>query len=349
MNETDSRRINGIKTVGIVGCGNIAGLADDDAKKRHIYTHAKAIGMIDRLVLSACCDADETRLDAFAERWRIPAKYLDLREMLREERIDILVVATPTDFHYEHVLLGLSSNSEVIFCEKPLTWEIEQGIEMVDRAEQLNKLLVVNHMRRWDSFYLECKKILESGELGRVETVVAYVDTALYMNSSHMLDMIIFFCGDVHSVVGYLDKLNKPRVVHGKKDPGGIATIRHKNGIITFVKATAESQRNHFFELDFQCTKGRLRILNDDMKYEMYKFEDSPQHKGLDELTLEYERLNDNKDERVVNAYLDMLDYLERKRQPLFPAREALKSLELIRLIYESDANDSSVVYSQLG
>jgi len=349
MIKIDSINTKGIKHAAIVGCGNIAGLADDDAKKRHIYTHAKAIDMIDRLVLSACCDTDETRLNAFAERWRIPNKYLDLRDMLGKERIDILVVATPTDFHYEHVLIGLSNNIEVVFCEKPLTWEIEQGIELVNKAKQLNKLLVVNYMRRWDSFYLECKNILESGELGRVETVVGYVDTALYMNSSHMLDMIIFFCGDVHSVIGYLDKMNKPRVVHGKKDFGGIVTIRHKNGIITFVKATGESQRNHFFELDFQCTKGRLRILDDDMKYEVYKFVDSPQHKGLDELTLEYTKLNDNKDERVVSTYLDMLDYLERKKQPLFPAREALKSLDLIRLIYESDYNDNSVVYSRLG
>jgi len=349
MKETDPRRFNGVKSVGIVGCGNIAGLADDDAKKRHIYTHAKAIGLLDRLALSACCDADETRLNQFSERWDIPGKYLALEQMLREEKIDILVVATPTDFHYEHVLLGLSSNVKVIFCEKPLTWEIKQGIELIKRAEQLNKLLVVNYMRRWDSFYLECKKLLESGKLGRVETVVAYVDTALYMNSIHMLDMIMFFCGAVYSVVGYLDKLNKPRIVHGKKDFGGIAMIRHKNGIITFVKATGESQRNHFFELDIQCTKGRMRILNDDMKYEVYRFEDSPQHKGLDELTLERVRSNDNRDERVVNAYLDMLDYLEHKKQPLFPAREALKSLELIRLLYESDANDNSVVYSRLG
>ena len=332
-----------IKHVGIVGCGNIAGFADDDPKKRHIYTHAKAISMIDKLSLSACCDDDKTRLDTFANKWKIPNRYTDLQWMLQKEHIDILVIATPTDFHYEHVLLGLSS--DVIFCEKPLTWNIKDGIELVKKAEQANTLLIVNHMRRWDSFYLDCKDILDSSELGRVETIVAYVDTALCMNSSHMVDMIIYFGGNIHSVVGYLDKLNKPRIVHGKEDYGAVAMIRHKNDITTFLKATGESQRNHFFELDFQCTKGRLRILDDDMKYEVYKFKDSPQHKGLDELALEYTKLNDNKDERIVNTYLDILDYLENKKQPLFSAKDALKSVELLNLIYESDGN---VIYSEL-
>ncbi|MBU4288996.1 MAG: Gfo/Idh/MocA family oxidoreductase [Proteobacteria bacterium] len=349
MNKSVFSAPKDIKRVGIVGCGNIAGFADDDVKKRHIYTHAKAIGIIKQLKISACCDKDETRLKAFAERWGIPGQYLNLQQMLREEQIDILVVATPTDFHYEDVMLGLSSNVEAVLCEKPLTWHVEDGIKLVAKSEQLNKLLVVNHMRRWDQFYLECKRILDSGELGRIETIVAYVDTALYMNSSHMIDMIIFFGGDVYSVVGYIDKLNEPRIVHSKKDFGGIATVRHKNGIITFLKATGESQQNHFFELDFQCTKGRLRILGDDMKYEVYRFKDSPQHKGLCELALEYTKLNDNKNERVVEAYLDILNYLEHKKQPLFPAEEALKSLELINLIYESDSKDNSVVYSRLG
>jgi predicted dehydrogenase len=349
MNPKDLPECKNTKRVGIVGCGNIAGLADDDDKKRHIYTHAKAIGKIRQLRISACCDKEESRVKAFGERWKVPGQYLSLQQMLREEQIDILVISTPTDAHYECVMEGLSGNVRAVFCEKPLTWTTKGGIELVKKAQEMNKLLIVNYMRRWDPFYQECKRILDSGELGRIETIVAYVDTALYMNSSHMIDMIIFFGGDAYSVAGYLDKLNRPRVVHGKEDFGGIATVRHKNGIITFLKATGESQRNHFFELDFQCTKGRMRVLDDDMTYEVYRFKESAQHKGLCELALEYRRLNDNRNERVVEAYLDILNCLNDKKQPLFPAKEALKSLELINLIYESDSNGNSLMYCDLG
>jgi predicted dehydrogenase len=269
--------------------------------------------------------------------------------MLSEELIDILIVATPTEYHYEHVMLALSSDVKAIFCEKPIAWHLKDGIKLVTKAEQLNRLLVVNYMRRWDPFYLECHEILSSGELGRIETVVAYVDTALFMNSSHMLDLIILFGGDVQSVAGYIDRINAPRIVHGKKDFGGIATIRHKNGIITFLKATGESRKNHFFELDVQCTKGRLRILDDDMKYEVYKFHNSPQHTGLEELSIECTRYNEKENERVVEAYHDILNCLENEKPITFTARESLKSLELIELIYESDSKGNTPVFARLG
>lgn len=336
-----------MKNVAIVGCGNIAGAIDDDVKKRHIYGHAKAISMVKQLKLTACCDINIASLERFARRWKVPTQYLDLREMLGNERIDILVIATPTWAHYDNVLLALSSNVEAIFCEKPLVFNLESGIELVRRARELNKLLVINYIRRWDKFYAECKDLLASGGLGRVETIVAYVDTALYMNSIHMLDMLIYFCGGVSFCLGFLDKINNTRLVHGEKDFGGIALLKHKNGIISFIKATGESQRNHFFELDIQCTKGRLRILDDDTKYEVHRFGDSYQHKGLDELALAFTRVNNDKSERLVKAYLDILDCIESKREPAFSATEALKSLELVSLIYKSDLGGLPE-YSQL-
>ncbi|MBL7074373.1 hypothetical protein ISS37_03930 [candidate division KSB1 bacterium] len=62
-------------SVGIVGCGNIAGDLDDDLKKRHIYSHAKAISMVEALKLVVCCDVDESALRKYAERWDVPGQY----------------------------------------------------------------------------------------------------------------------------------------------------------------------------------------------------------------------------------------------------------------------------------
>jgi len=332
----------------IVGCGGITSDADDDPKKRHIYSHAKALSMIDQIQIIACCDVDEAILNKFSKKWDVASKYTNLDEMICEKHIDILVVATPTKYHYDHVKKALAKRINVVFCEKTLTNDLRQGIEISDIAKKQNSLLMVNFMRRWDKFYIECKKLLDSGNLGVLETMVVYVDTALYMNSSHMLDLIVYFGGDAHSVVGHIDRKNKPRVVHGAEDFGAIAMITHKNGVITFLKATGESQRNHYYEIDFQCTKGRLRILNDDIKYEVYKFEESPQHKGLDELKLQHTKFNDDKDERVVNAYLEIINFLEHKKNPTYTASDSLKSLELIELIYESDSNNHKPICSKL-
>ncbi len=332
----------------IVGCGNIASFADFDSKKRHIFSHAKAISKIDRIQISACCDLDDKTLAEFAKEWKVNKKYRSLETMLSEEKIDILVIATPTSQHYDNLKTAFLSDVRVIFCEKPLTYDLQSGIEIVKMAQNLNKLLLVNYMRRWDKFYLECKDILDNFELGRLETMVVYADTALYMNSSHMLDLIVYFGGDVFSLVGYIDKINKPRVVNGKKDFGATALITHKNGVFSFLKATAESQKNHYYEIDFQCSKGRLRILNDDIKYEVYKFKESQQHKGLDELFLEYSKFNDDLDERVINAYMEIINYLDHNKSPSYTAADSLNSLELIELISKSDLKKNTPVFSKL-
>ncbi|MBL7074364.1 Gfo/Idh/MocA family oxidoreductase [candidate division KSB1 bacterium] len=332
----------------IIGCGNIASGLDDDVKKRHIYSHAKAISFVKAIRLVACCDIDESRLLDFSEKWHVPRAYITLEKMLGEEKIDILIIATPAKCHHDNLLTALTSEVEVIFCEKPFVLDFELGMKIVKNERERDKLITVNYMRRWDKFYAECKRILETGQLGRIETIVGYVDTALYMNSIHMLDMLAYFGGDVLSCTGYLDKTSEPRIVHGKPDVGGIALFRHKNGVTSFFKGTGESRRNHFFELDIQCTKGRMRILNDDEKYEIYRFDESPQHTGLVELKLTETKYNADQDERVVNVYREIVDYLKTGRLPSYTAKDALKSLEMVNMIYESDALDHQLIFSRL-
>jgi len=330
-----------VRSVAIVGCGNVADGFDEDWRKRHIYSHATAISKLDQLTITACCDIDPARMERFADKWEVDGRYTDYQKMVDDEKIDILVVATPTVAHYDNVLTALSREIKVIFCEKPLTYTLKEGETLVKKAAEAGVLLFVNYMRRWDSFYVECNDLLESGRIGRVETIVAYVDTALYMNSIHMLDMVLYFAGDVLSCTGFLDRVSDPRVVHGRTDRGGVALFHHKNGIISFVKATGEmreTRRAHYFELDIQGTKGRLRILDDDIRYELYEFKESPQHVEMNELHLVNTEYNKNKQERAVDAYRDILDCLNTGKDPVFSGKDSLGSIELVEMIYKSDS-----------
>ena len=162
-----------MKRAAIVGCGYIAGKADLISKRPQIFTHAKAIQNIDGLELVACCDSDNEVLSEFALTWDVPRKYTNLEEMLNKEKIDIFIIASPTEFHHEHVLMGLKYDVGAIFCEKPVSDDFIKALELQRIAKNAKKLIAINFMRRWDDFYINCKKILESGSLGRVETIVA--------------------------------------------------------------------------------------------------------------------------------------------------------------------------------
>ena len=89
--------------IAIMGCGNIASSIDDDPKKRHVYSHAKAIRMTDNCNIISCCDINEDTVNDFSNRWGIKNSYCSYEEMLDREKIDILVICTPTKFHFEHL------------------------------------------------------------------------------------------------------------------------------------------------------------------------------------------------------------------------------------------------------
>ena len=107
--------------VGIIGCGYIAGEADDSGERLDIYTHAKAIKYHPQMHLAACCDTDDGKLRKFGGRWGVAARYSSYAEMLENEGLDIVVIATPTSTHYDVAFRTLEFPIAAIFCEKPLS------------------------------------------------------------------------------------------------------------------------------------------------------------------------------------------------------------------------------------
>ena len=320
--------------IALVGCGYIGGFADDTGKRQQIYSHAKAISKIKECKLVACCDSNKSNLEKFVDRWQVEKSYTNMKEMLVETEVDILVIATPTTEHHKNILEALKYPIKSIFCEKPLSMNTSDSNELIELCEKKGVVLAVNYMRRWDNLYHDCRKLLLSNELGVINSIVAYVDTALYMNSIHMIDLIDFFAGDFETVIGKFDEANEVRIVNNNPDPGAYIMILHKNNIVSFIKASGESKKNHYFELDFQCTKGRLRILDDGAKYEIYKFSPCEEKKWLSKLILDRTIVNSYKYERLVNAYQDIIKSIRSKHIPASDGRSSQKSMRIIEEVY---------------
>ena len=101
--------------------------------------------------------AEENGIHSFASR----------EELLSDERIDLVTVATPNDYHKEIVIDALSHGKNVI-SEKPVTLCSEDLEEMIAASKKYGKLFTVHQNRRWDEDYLTMKKILDDGTLGPV-------------------------------------------------------------------------------------------------------------------------------------------------------------------------------------
>lgn len=127
--------------VAIIGAGNIAKTVHIPAYIHHPNTEIVAIS-----------DVNQTSLDQTAHQFQIEKKYLDYRQMIIEEKPDIVSVCTPNQFHGEQTLFALAHQCHV-FCEKPPAITFEEAKAMHDsaKAHQLSLGFNFHHRLRKDA------------------------------------------------------------------------------------------------------------------------------------------------------------------------------------------------------
>ena len=75
----------------------------------------------------AGCDINETRLKKFGKKWKVENLYTNYHDMLSENSLDILCIATWTNQHATMALDGVRSGVKGIFCEKPIDVDLNLG------------------------------------------------------------------------------------------------------------------------------------------------------------------------------------------------------------------------------
>ena len=93
-----------------------------------------------------------------------------VEEMLQQADIELVVVNTPVQTHFEYVKMALESGRNVI-VEKPFTVDISEAEILVKLAKEKNLFLSVYQNRRFDRDYLQVQKILKEEKLGNLKEV----------------------------------------------------------------------------------------------------------------------------------------------------------------------------------
>lgn len=96
-------------------------------------------------------------------------------ELVALKEIDLVVVTTPNETHFEYAAKALKAGKHVVL-EKPFTNTLEEGRELINIADESGKVLSVYQNRRYVSDYLTIKKILDQKLLGEVHEFNATYD-----------------------------------------------------------------------------------------------------------------------------------------------------------------------------
>jgi predicted dehydrogenase len=130
----------------------------------------------------AVCDVDTTRrnsaqqvVDKFyadnKDKGVIGCKgYNDYRELLEKSDIDTVCIATPDHWHSEPVLLSLRKGKDV-FCEKPLTHNIQEAVDIIKDVDKYNRVLQTGSMQRSMKEFRIASELVRNGCIGKIDHV----------------------------------------------------------------------------------------------------------------------------------------------------------------------------------
>jgi scyllo-inositol 2-dehydrogenase (NAD+) len=139
--------------VGVIGVGRLG------------YQHAVNITKSRGAALMAVSDPVKEALDRAVNDFGVPG-YASYQELLADSKVHAVVVATPTQTHYE-VLNEAIKTGKPIFCEKPITYTLDEAEKIVELVKENNIFMQIGFMRRFDPGHTAAKRMIAGGECGK--------------------------------------------------------------------------------------------------------------------------------------------------------------------------------------
>lgn len=330
--------------IGIVGCGSIT-------KHRHAPEYAQH----PQVEIVGYYDTHPERAAMMAEKHG-GIVYASFEDLLADKEIDAVSICTPNRFHAPQSIAALQAGKHVL-CEKPMATTAEDARNMIAAAEKAHKFLMIGHNQRLADAHVKAKKILESGELGKVLTFRTFFthggpeswsiegkntwffekkDAVLGTMGDlgvHKADLIRWLLGDeIVAASAFVETLDKTDI-DGKLisvDDNAVCILKSRSGIPGTLTAGWTAYGEGTNATILTCTKGTMRIYDD----ENYQIIVSLRTGEKTLYKVGRIQTNDNQfGSGVINAFVASI--LE-KKAPEISGEEGLKALKIVLACMES-------------
>ncbi len=170
--------IDGKLAVAIVGCGGMGGghaIAIASGTGNAVWNTNAVTGtafegkmnsdISKKLTLAGVYDIDPARQKWAADRGMY--NYESYEAILADDRVDIVLIATPNHLHRDEAIAAMRAGKHVL-CEKPVTPTSRELVEILQVSRETGKVFYPRQNRRWDKDFLIIKKIYDENMLGKV-------------------------------------------------------------------------------------------------------------------------------------------------------------------------------------
>jgi len=276
--------------IGIIGLGKMG------------LSHCAILNAHPAVELVAVCDASAFLLEAF-NKYSKQKTYSDYKKMVETENMDAVVIATPTKFHSDMVLYALEKGLHV-FCEKPFSLRVEEGMKMTTLANLKNVVNQVGYHNRFIGTFKEMKRLLSENILGEAfhfhgsaygpvvlkEKGSTWRSTknegggCLFDYASHVLNLIHFIIEKPTNAKGTLLK----SIFSNEVEDAVYSTLYLKNGLTGQISVnwSDETHRKMTTSIEIEGKKGKM--IADATELKIYLKEDNVTEKLVKGWNMKY-------------------------------------------------------------
>lgn len=207
----------------------------------------------------------------------------DYKEIIKNQKVDLISICTPDYLHCEQVLSAVSAGKHV-FCEKPLASSLSECEQIVEAVQKKKVKFLTGQVLRFAPLFLSLKKIVDSGIVGKPFFVESdYIhDIRPFMEGwrvnpqtagdmilgggCHPIDLLRWIAGDVEEVYAVTNKM----ALTDAPFPADhmLITLKFANGVIGKVQITVGCRRPYALNLGIYGTRGTLinnRLFSEDI------------------------------------------------------------------------------------
>jgi predicted dehydrogenase len=331
---------------GLIGCGFFS------------INHLHGWRDVEGASIVALCDRDPTRLALAGDQFGIARRYADAAQMLADERLDFVDVATTVASHRPLVELAARHGVAAI-CQKPFALSMADARAMVEACEAAGVPLMVHENFRWQSPIQALRARLDAGAIGkpfwgRVSFRSAYdvFSGQPYLAKGerfiiedlgiHILDIARCLFGDVARLTARIARVNP--AIRGED----VATmlLDHESGLSSIVdcsyatRLAVEPFPETLVEID-----GALGSIRLGQGYEMRVTgkQGSQMHDVSPRLLSWATRPWHNIQESVQAIQQHWVDCLREGREPATSGRDNVKTLALVEAAYRSASSGQTI------
>ena len=123
-----------------------------------------------RADLAGICDIDESTRAKFSQLYPDARLYESLDDVLSDDEIEAVIIATPSGMHVDQTSRALAANKHVL-VEKPLAETVSDATRLHEAARAVDRTLMVGHVFLYNNLVHYVDDIIASGELGEVQYI----------------------------------------------------------------------------------------------------------------------------------------------------------------------------------